>query len=55
VVVLVSLLSFAPLRTLFDLGAITLFDWLSMLSCAGLAISWHEVFKFIKNRKLNSH
>jgi Ca2+-transporting ATPase len=55
VVVLVSLLSLAPLRTLFDLGAITLFDWLLMLSCAGLAISWYEVFKFIKNRKLNSH
>ena len=54
VVVLVSLLSIAPLRTLFDLGAITLFDWLLMLSCAGLAISWYEVFKFIKNRKLNS-
>lgn len=55
IVVLVSLLSLAPLRTLFDLGAITFFDWLLMLSCAAIAISWYEILKYIKNRRLVSH
>jgi Ca2+-transporting ATPase len=46
--IVVSLLSFDPLRQIFDLGAINLSDWLTIFATALLGVGWYELFKFIK-------
>ena len=46
--IVVSLLSFDPLRQIFDLGAISLGDWLTIFVTALLGVGWYEFFKFFK-------
>ena len=46
--ILVSLLSFAPLRSVFDLGAISLMDWLLITITAFVGIGWYDFVKFFR-------
>lgn len=54
VIVLISLITLSPLRILFDLAAIGLSDWLLMFFCSLISLSWYELYKTLRYRKLLS-
>ena len=47
-----SLLSFNPLRVIFDLGAIELQDWGWMAITSIIGIGWHDLLKFVMRKKI---
>lgn len=47
-IIVFSLLTFEPLRLIFDLGAITIKDWFSILITAVVGIGWYDILKFLK-------
>jgi Ca2+-transporting ATPase len=53
IIVLFSLLTIAPLRSLFDLGAVEIRDWMLMFLFALVSLSWYEIYKFIARSKLS--
>ena len=46
-----SLLSFNPLRVIFDLGAIELQDWGWMAITSIIGIGWYDLLKFVMRKK----
>ena len=48
--IVLSLLTFEPFRKVFDLGAITLQDWIWILLISLIGVGWYDVFKSIKYR-----
>ena len=50
--VLFSLILLPPLRTLFDLGAIGISDWLLMLTASVSGLFWYEVLKISKAKSV---
>jgi Ca2+-transporting ATPase len=48
--ILIALIVLPPLRTIFDLGAIAISDWVLVLFTAVLGLSWYEIFKFVRGR-----
>ena len=46
-----SLLSFNPLRVIFDLGAIQLQDWGWMTITSIIGIGWYDLLKFVMRKK----
>ena len=46
-----SLLSFNPLRVIFDLGAIQFQDWGWMAITSIIGIGWYDLFKFVMRKK----
>ena len=53
VIVLLSLLTITPLRSLFDLGPIEFRDWMLMFFTALISLSWYEIYKFSLKSKLS--
>ena len=49
--IVLSLLTFEPFRKVFDLGAITLQDWIWILLISLIGVGWYDVFKSIKYRR----
>ena len=47
-IIVVSLLSFEPLRLIFDLGRISQSDLLAIFVTALLGVGWYELFKYFK-------
>jgi len=43
--IVLSLLAFEPFRRVFDLGAITLQDWIWILLISLIGVGWYDVFK----------
>ena len=54
ILLLLALMTIPPLRILFDLGAIGLKDWFLMFFCAVISLSWYELYKFLRYRRLFS-
>lgn len=50
-VIVISLLSFNWLRIIFDLGAITMKDWLLILITSFIGIGWYDILKFIRFKR----
>jgi len=48
--ILIALIFLPPLRTIFDLGAIAISDWVLVLFTAVLGLSWYEIYKFVRGR-----
>jgi Ca2+-transporting ATPase len=48
--ILIALIVLPPLRTIFDLGAIAISDWVLVLFTAVLGLSWYEIYKFVRGR-----
>jgi Ca2+-transporting ATPase len=48
--ILLSLIVLPPLRLIFDLGAIGLFDWVLILFTATVGFGWYEIYKFIRQK-----
>lgn len=48
--ILLSLIILPPLRLIFDLGAIGLFDWVLILFTATVGFGWYEIYKFIRQK-----
>ena len=48
VIIVVSLLSFEPLRLIFDLGEMSRSDFLAIFVTALLGVGWYELFKYFK-------
>lgn len=54
ILLLLALMTIPPLRILFDLGAIGFKDWFLMFFCAVISLSWYELYKFLRYRRLFS-
>jgi Ca2+-transporting ATPase len=48
--ILLSLIILPPLRLIFDLGAIGLYDWVLILFTATVGFGWYEIYKFIRQK-----
>jgi len=50
--VLFSLILIPPMRTLFDLGAISFSDWLTMLAVSIAGLLWYEILKIARAKRV---
>ena len=48
--IIVVLINSSALRPIFNLGEVTLRDWLLMIFVAFISIAWHDVFKIVKRK-----